>query len=321
MNITFRQLRVFVEVAQRASVKQAAEHLHLTPQAVSMQIREVESQLGLVLFDRVGRNIALSTAGSYFLVHARDLLARLKDAQDSMSRFTRVESGLLTVGMLSSANHFLPRLLVMFRAEHPGVDVRLRFGNRAQLVALMQGNEVDLCVMGRPPADWPNQAEAFALHPQVLITAPDHAFTRQDLVPPQALAREVLIVREPGSGTRAALEDYLRSHRIQPMLMMEVPNDEAIRHAVMAGMGIGLASRHAIGLELAHQLIAMPRVQGLPMMRRWHLVTGSGKTLSPAAEAFRTFMLDRGRTLLAEMAGLQPEDAAAITAQAEGGAS
>jgi DNA-binding transcriptional LysR family regulator len=272
-----------------------------------MQIREVESQLGLVLFDRAGRNIVLSTAGSYFLVHARDLLARLKETQDAMSRFNRVESGLLSVGMVSSANYFLPRLLAMFRAEHPGVDVQLRFGNRDQLVAMMQANEVDLSVMGRAPLDWPNQADPFAVHPQVLVTAPGHPFTQQDQVPAQALAREVFIVREHGSGTRAALEDYLRERRVQPMLLMEMPNDEAIKQAVMAGLGIGLVSRHTIGLELSSGLIAMPTVEGLPLLRRWHLVRGGAKTLSPAAAAFRYFMLERGRDFLAALAGLQAD--------------
>ncbi|MBP6763607.1 MAG: LysR family transcriptional regulator [Rubrivivax sp.] len=309
MNITFRQLRVFAEVARQASVQRAAEVLHLTPQAVSMQIREIESQVGLILFDRAARRLTLSTAGEYFLLYARRLLATLKETQDAMSRFKRVESGVLSIGMVSPAKYFLPQLLALFRAEHPGVDVRLRFGNSEQLVAMMQANEVDMSVMGRAPRDWPNRAEPFAPHPHVLVTAADHAFAGEQRVPVAALAREAFIVREAGSGTRAALEEYLHAQRIQPMLLMEMPSDEAIKQAVMAGLGISLVSRHIIGLELKHGLIAAPPIDGLPLQRRWHLVTGSAKMLSPAAEAFRYFMLERGREHLARLMGTPDGDA------------
>ena len=303
MNITFRQLRVFTEVARQGSVQRAAEALHLSAPAVSMQIREIESQVGLMLFDRPGRRLELSGAGEYFLVYARRLLATLKEAEDAMARLTRVESGVLTLGMVSSAKYFLPGFLARFHAEHPSIEVRLKLGNREQLVALMQSGEVDLAVMGRPPRDWPNRAEPFALHPHVLVTAPDHAFARADNVPAQALAREPFIVREPGSGTRTALEAYLAQHHLQPTFLMEMDSTEAIKQAVMAGLGVSLVSQHTIGLEWRHGLIAAPAVEGLPLMRRWHLVNAAGRLLSPAAEAFRYFLLEQGEAHLAGMFG------------------
>ncbi len=242
MNVTFRQLRVFTEVARHGSVQRAAEALHLTPPAVSMQLKEVERQVGLPLFDRSGRQMALSTAGEYFLSYARRLLGTLKEAEDAMARFTRVESGRLTIGMVSSAKYFLPRLLAQFHADHPGIEVRLRLGNRDDLVAAMQANEVDVSVMGRPPKDWPNRAEPFAAHPHGLIVAPSHPFAALDPVPAAALGREPFIVREPASGTRAALEAYLAAHRLQPVFAMEMDSTEAIKQAVMAGMGVGCSS-------------------------------------------------------------------------------
>jgi LysR family transcriptional regulator, low CO2-responsive transcriptional regulator len=303
MNITFRQLRVFVEVARQGSMLRAAEALHLTPPAVSMSIKDIESQVGLPLFDRAGRQLSLSTAGEYFVVYARRLLATLKEAEDAMARFTGVESGLLTIGMVSSAKYFLPQLLAQFHGEHPSVEVRLRLGNREQLVTLMQNNEVDISVMGRPPKDWPNRAEPFAMHPHVLITAPNHPFAQSEGVPALALAREGFIVREPGSGTRAALEEYLASYRLQPVFIMEMSSNEAIKQAVMAGLGVSLVSLHTIGLEWRSGLIAAPHVEGLPLMRRWHLVNAVAKMLSPAAEAFRYFILERGEAHLAAMFG------------------
>jgi DNA-binding transcriptional LysR family regulator len=301
MNLTFRQLRVFVEVARQSSVLRASEVLHLTPPAVSLQIKEIESQVGQRLFDRANRRMTLSTAGEYFLVYARRLLGTLKEAEDAMARFSRLETGRLTIGMVSSAKYFLPQLLAQFHTDHEAVEVRLRLGNREQLVALMQGNEVDLCVMGRAPVDFANRAEPFAMHPHVLVTAPDHRFVHAESVPADALANEPFIVREPSSGTRTALQEYLDLHRLKPSFVMEMPSNEAIKQAVMAGMGVSLLSLHTIGLELSCGLIATPTVEGLPLMRRWNIVSTSAKQLSPAAEAFRYFVLDRGEAHLAKM--------------------
>jgi DNA-binding transcriptional LysR family regulator len=305
MNVTFRQLRVVSEVARHGSVQRAAEALHLTPPAVSMAVKEVESQVGLPLFSRQGRRLSLSTAGEYFLVYARRLLATLKEAEDAMARFTRVESGRLTIGMVSSAKYFLPALLAQFHTEHPSVEVRLKLGSREQLVAAMRSGDVDLSVMGRPPKEWPNRAEPFAAHPHGLITAPGHAFATMEQVAAAALAREPFIAREPGSGTRAALEEYLAHHHLQPLVLMEMDSTEAIKQAVMAGMGVSLVSLHTVALERAHGLLAVPEVQGLPLIRRWHVVNAAARLLSPAAEAFRYFVLERGEAHLATRFGAQ----------------
>jgi DNA-binding transcriptional LysR family regulator len=181
------------------------------------------------------------------------------------------------------------------------VELRLRLGNREQLAALMHSNEVDLCVMGRAPVDFPSRAEPFAMHPHVLVTAPNHRFVHAESVPAAALASEPFIVREPSSGTRTALQEYLDLHRLKPSFVMEMPSNEAIKQAVMAGMGVSLLSLHTIGLELSSGLIATPTVEGLPLMRRWNIVSTAAKQLSPAAEAFRYFVLDRGEAQLAKM--------------------
>ncbi len=301
MNLTFRQLRVFNEVARLGSVTRAAEALHLTPPAISLQVKEIELQVGVQLFDRSGRRMALSTAGEYFVVHARRMLATLKETEDAMARFARLESGRLVIGMVSTAKYFLPQLLARFHAEHPAVDVRLRLGGRAQLVALMRASEVDLCVMGRPPLDFACRADPFAMHPHVLITAPGHRFARSESVNAKSLADEPFIVRETESGTRNAMQEYLDRHGLKPSFVMEMPSNEAIKQAVMAGMGVSLLSLHTLALELRAGLIATPQVEGLPLVRRWHLVNSAGKHLSPAAEAFRYFMLEFGEAHLAAM--------------------
>ncbi|MEP7296532.1 MAG: LysR substrate-binding domain-containing protein [Burkholderiales bacterium] len=298
-NVTIRQLRVFSAVAQHLSFARAAESLHLTPPAVSMQVKDLEASVGLPLFDRSGRRVSLTTTGEYMLSYAQRVLAVMKDAEDMVARLSGLSGGQLVIGMVSTAEYFLPQLLARFRTEHPGVDLCLRVGTREQIVALMQGNEVDLAIMGRPPKEWATRAEPFALHPHVLVTAVDHPFVRQGRVQAAALAGEAFIVREPGSGTRAVLESYLQEHSIELRVAMEMTSNETIKQAIMAGMGIGLMSAHTIALELRCGLIATPAVEGLPVLRRWHIVNNLGKTLSPAAEAFRYFTLEHGEAFLA----------------------
>ena len=299
MNITFRQLRVFAEVAQQGSMARAAETLHLTPPAISMQIKEIESQVGLPLFDRNGRAVTLSTAGEYFLVHAKRLLAALKDADHAMARLKRVERGLLTIGMVSTAKYFVPHLLARFHEEHPGVDVRLRVaGNREQLVALMDAGEVDISIMGRPPREVATRAESFAAHPLVFVAPPAHPLVRRADLPVTALDGCAFIAREHGSGTRSALEAFFTEHRFEPRMAMEMSSNETIKQAVIAGMGISFLSLHTVGLEVRSGLLSVLDIQGTPLMRTWNVVHMGSKVLSPAAEAFRYYVIEHGEAFL-----------------------
>ncbi len=312
MNITFRQLRVFTEVAQQGSMARAAETLHLTPPAISMQIKEIEAQVGLPLFDRNGRAVTLSTAGEYFLVHAKRLLAALKDADHAMARLKRVEHGLLTIGMVSTAKYFVPRLLARFHQDHQGVDVRLKVAaNREQLVALMQAGDVDLSIMGRPPREVATRAEAFAAHPLVFIAPPDHPLAQRCDIPVAALENHPFIAREHGSGTRSAMEGFFEEHRFQPRIAMEMPSNETIKQAVIAGLGLSFLSLHTVGLELKHDLIRVLDISGTPLMRMWNVVHLGGKVLSPAAEAFRCYVIDHGE------AHLVAHDTPILAAQAQ----
>jgi DNA-binding transcriptional LysR family regulator len=300
-NVSLRQLRIFAAVARHSSFVRAAEELSLSPPAVSMQIKELEAEIGLPLFDRTSRKVSLTTVGEYLLAYTRKVLAAMRDAEDMVARFRGLKTGALDVGMVSTAKYFVPRLLARFRDEHPGVEVHLHVcNNRDELVALMQQGAVELAIMGRPPQTWPTRAEPFAMHPHVLVTGPNHPFMQMERVPARALQDELLIARERGSGTRAALDEYLHAHHLTTRVAMQMTSNEAIKQAVMAGMGISLLSLHTLGLELDHGLIAVPEVEGLPVMRRWHVVNNLSKTLSPAAEAFRYFVLDRGESFLAQ---------------------
>ncbi len=300
MNVTFRQLRVFTEVARALSFARAAEALHLTPPAVTMQVKELERHVGLQLLERNGRSVALTSAGEYFLVYAKRLLATLRDAEDAMARFQRLETGLLTIGLVSTAKYFVPRLLTRFREEHPGVEVRLQVTqNREQLLGLLRAKECDLAVMGRPPRELAMRAEPFAAHPMVVVAPPGHPVLRLGHPPLATLAAFPFIAREPGSGTRNAMDAFFREQRFEPRIAMEMPSNETIKQAVMAGMGLSLLSLHTIGLELRSGLMHIVDVEGTPLMRTWTLVHLPARTLSPAAEAFRYFLLEQGEAFLA----------------------
>ena len=302
-NATFRQLRVFSEVARQLSFAKAARALHLTPPAVTMQVRELEGHVGMPLFDRSGRSVTLTTAGEYMLVYTRKMLATLKDAEDTAARLLKLEVGTLTIGMVSTAKYFLPHLLAQFRREHEGIEIRLAVGNREQLVRMLHANEVDIAIMGRPPKELATRAEPFAAHPHVFVAPVGHPLTQAGPLMPEALRDQGFILREEGSGTRAALEKFLLQARVEPRVTMEMASNETIKQAVIAGMGLSFLSLHTLGLELDNRLIALLPIEGAPVVRAWNVVHTLAKLLSPAAEAFRYFVLEHGEDYLREHFG------------------
>ncbi len=297
---TLKQLRSFCAAARHLSFAKAAAELHLTPPAVTMQIKELESVVGLPLFDRGAKTVSLTMTGEYLLVYARRVLATLKEAEDAVARLRGAETGRITIGMVSTAKYFLPRLLARFRTEHRGVEMRLAVGNREQLVKQLHDNEVDLAVMGRPPRELDTRAEPFAAHPHSIVASAEHPLAQRREIAPSMLGAEEFIVREPGSGTRAAMEHFFREQHIAPPLVMEMASNETIKQAVIANMGLAFLSLHTAGMELETGQLVVLDVIGLPLMRRWHIVNVRGKPQSPAAEALRYFVLEHAEALLAK---------------------
>jgi LysR family transcriptional regulator, low CO2-responsive transcriptional regulator len=303
LNVSIRQLRIFVAAARHGSFARAAEEMHISPPAVSMQISDLETSVGLPLFDRVGRSASLTMTGEYFLVHARRILGSLREAEDTIARFRGLKGGTLRIGMVSTAKYFVPRLLARFRTEHPAVELRLSVGNRESLVESLTRSDVDLAIMGRPPRELATRAEPFAAHPYVIVSSPTHPLAQLEHVRAAALASQPFIVREPSSGTRASMAQYFRDHQIEPFALMEMPSNETIKQAVIADMGIAFLSLHTLGLELQFGLLKILPVEDLPLMRRWFVIHPQAKTLSPAAESFRYFILEQGEKLLAAQFG------------------
>lgn len=298
-NISLRQLQIFCEAARQLNFAQTARTLYLTPPAVSMQIKELEAQIGLPLFERSGRRVALTSAGEYVLGYARKILAALKDTEDAVARLRQLETGTLTIGMVSTAEYFLPQLLTQFQHAHEGIEVRLIVGNREQLFTLLEGNEVDIAVMGRPPKELATRTEAFASHPHVFVAPAGHPLLGRGPLPALALQDLPFIVREHGSGTRAAMEEFFSGAGVGVQVAMEMSSNETIKQAVMAGMGLSFLSLHTLGLELDSGRLGIVPIQGTPVVRTWNVVNTLSKVLAPVAEAFRVFVLEHAEVFLA----------------------
>ena len=291
-NATIRQLQVFSVAAFHLSFARAAEQLHLTHAAISLQIKQLEEVSGALLFDRIGKRVFLTEAGEILLDHARQILQSLKDADASLQVLKGLKGGRVAVGVTSNAEHFAPRLLAEFRKVQADVGVRLLVHNREQVSRLLMANEVDLAIMGRPPAQMDAESVGFAPHPLVVIARAEHPLARRANLSIADLASETMIVRESGSGTRLAMESFFREHAIEPKIGMEMGSNEAIKQAVVAGLGISFISQHTLGLELSAGRLTVLKVEGTPVMRRWFLVRHKSKHLTPALGAFWDFVLE-----------------------------
>jgi len=298
-NATFRQLRVFNAVARHLSFAKAAETLHVSAPAITMQIKELEAAVGMPLFERQGRKVSLTTSGEYMLVYARKMLALLKDAEDAAARLQRIETGKLTIGMVDTTTYFIPALLSKFLKEHEGIELALNVGNRSELIQALQNSEVDIAIMGSPPSEISVRAEPFAANPLVFVASPDHPLAGESGLQAEDLRQQSFIVREPGSGTRSAMESFFTQARFQPRFSMQLKSNDAIKQAVKANLGLSFLSLHTIGLELQTKQLCVLQVRGSPVVRAWHVVHALSKLLSPAAEAFRYFVLEHAEADLA----------------------
>lgn len=295
---TLRQLQVFEAVARQLSFSRAAAELHLTQPAVSMQVKLLEEQAGLPLFERLGKKIFLTEAGAELHQHSRIIAQQLRDADEALAARKGLSRGRLVITMVSTAKYLVPPLLARFLKQHPGVTVKLSASNREVVLKQLADNEVDFAIMGTPPQRLDAVAEAFARHPHVVIAAPGHPLAKKRRIPLARLAEETFLIREPGSGTRGLLERLFAEHRLPLNVSMEMASNETIKQAVQAGMGVSLLSLHTMELELKTRRLAILDVQGTPIVRNWHVVRLAAKRLSPAAQAFRNFLLSEAGKLI-----------------------
>ena len=291
---TLRQLLSFLEIARDGSVSRAAERLHLTQPAVSMQLRQLEDAFGVALVEPSGRNIRLTGAGRDFVDYALKVRGALKDLEATMAAHIGLGHGRLDVAVVSTAKYFVPMLLMRFGELHPGIEVSLKVENREKVVGLLARNEVDMVVMGRSPAELACRATSFATNPLAVIAAPSHVLAKRRRVRFDAVAAHEFLVREEGSGTRAAMARLFAEHKATIKVKMELPSNETIKQAVMAGMGLCFLSLRTVRHELAAKHLVVLRVPGLPVIGHWYVTCLASKKLSPAAAAFESFLVEHG---------------------------
>lgn len=291
MHLTFRQLKIFEAVARLQSVTRAADELHVTQPAVSMQLRELEDQVGISLFDRQKRKLRLTEAGRELLHHAHRADALVHDISASMNGLRGLERGVLRIAVVSTANYFLSGVLARYTREYPGVRISLSVANRDAVLSALAENAAELAVTGQPPEESEIVAQHFLDNPLVVIASPEHPLASAKSIALDRLRSEVLVVREEGSGTRAAMERHFARHGLEFHTGCELASNEAVKQAVQAGIGLGVVSAQTLELELlAGRLVVLP-VAGFPIMRRWYVVQRSERRLSPAAAALRTMLL------------------------------
>jgi len=292
VHITLRQLRIFDRVAHHRSVSRAAEALHLTQPAVSMQLKQMEGQIGLKLIERIGKRLELTEAGEELWMRARRVHAEMDELLAAMLARRGMQRGRVRLAVVATANYFVPQAIAAFRRRYPALVVELVVGNRQVVFDRLNDNTIDLVIAGQPPDGVACVAEPFLDNPLVVIAAPEHAFAARKRVAVSELALEPVVLREPGSGTRAAFLKYLSVHGFEPRIAAELPTVEAVKQAVQAGLGLGVVSAQSVELEVTAGRLTVVPVSGFPLLRQWYVIRREGKTLSAAAEAFRVTLLE-----------------------------
>ena len=291
-NLNLHQLATFQVVAKHCSYIRAAEELHFSQPAVSAQIRQLEETLGVKLFDKIGRRTHLTKAGEELYLYSQKIFSLIDETVETMSALASPDSGRLSVGADTTVGTYvIPNLLGKFRDIYPRVEITLEVVNPNPLLEELVNNRIDMAIMSRIPQEASVFSAPFAHNERVLIAHPTHRLAGIDNIPFSEIAREHFLMRETGSGTRAALEKAFQDAGYPLQVSMQVGNNSAIKQSVAAGLGIALISRVAIDMELETHRLVMLDVEGFPLMRRWLLVHLKDKNLSATARAFKSFLL------------------------------
>ena len=296
LNISLRHLRTVLAIQRTKRIGGAAKLLGLTQPAVSLQLRDLETEIGLRLFDRMRDGLHPTAAGQVLIEAALAIEERLLTLSDDFAAFKGGRRGLVRLGVVSTAKYFAPALMAAFKRDHPEIDMTLWVGNRAETIDSLRQHAVDIALMGRPPRDVPVRASVLGEHPLVIIGSPRHALAGAANIAKERIAREQFLVREPGSGTRISLEVYLGEipGRIDN-LGIEMGSNETIKQAVMADLGIALISAHTIAQEVESGRLCVLDVDGLPIRRQWFSVSRADRSITPVMELFEDFLRREGK--------------------------
>jgi len=307
-HITLRQLQLLEAIVRLGSFTRAAEELFLTQPTVSMQIKKLSEAIGTPLFRQVGRSVEPTDAGREVYAACREILGSLSNLEITLADLKGLKRGRLRLGVLTTAAHVAPALLGAFCQRYPGIDVSLQVTNRENTLERLTAHDDDLYVMGQPREE-SEQIEAvpFAPNPLVVVARADHPLATERHIPMSRLADENLILREPGSGVRDSVLKQFTEAGITPRVRMQLGSNEAIKHAIVGGLGISVLSLHSLVLDSNAGRLALLDVEGFPIMRRWHLVHWRGRELSLVARTFLDFAIEYEPEIRARLAEAQAE--------------
>lgn len=309
---SFRQLQALLLVAQHESVSRAAEALHITQPAVSLQLRMLEEAAGTPLTRKEGRGIQLTAAGEVMVEFADRILRLWQEAGDEVAALRGVISGTLRIGAITTAEYLLPPMLVRFTTERPDVRIKLQVGNRNEIVNMLHKHEVDLAIMGTPPRELRTNAARFARHPMAFVASPTHPLMKKKRVTLPDIMETNLLVRERGSGTRTAIERLFKDAGFPLRIGSELSSNEAIKRMVVAGLGVAFLSVHACSLEFDAGLVRMLPMAENPFEADWYVMHLADKPIPKVAAAFQDFVIDNGQDMVRRQLEAFHRDAAKL---------
>jgi DNA-binding transcriptional LysR family regulator len=287
MNFTFRQLRLFLALVETGSVSAAAKKMHVTQPTASMQLKEISASVGLPLYEVVGKKVFLTEVGESLAATAREITQSLASFEQLVSATQGIAKGQLRVAVVSTAKYFMPRLIGSFCKRHPLIDVSLEILNRDGVLGRLRQNTDDLYIMSMPPDDLHLTDEVLMPNPIVVIAASSDPLTKQKNISFNDLSRHRFIMRESGSGTRMAADQYFRKKKFRPDIRLELGSNEAVKESVAGGLGVGVISQYALHGHQREHGVRVIDVDGFPLKSSWHLVHLAAKNLSPIALAFK----------------------------------
>lgn len=291
MNITFRQLKLFLALAETGSVGAAAKAMHVTQPTASMQLKEVTQAVGLPLYEVIAKKVHLTDMGRVLAQTAREMLQAWDAFEQHADGVKGLARGKLKIAVVSTAKYFMPRLIGSFCKKYPAIDVSLEILNRDGVLQRMVNNLDDLYIMSQPPTNIDLTDDVFLDNPLVMIAAASNPLCKQNTVPLSVLKEQRFILREQGSGTRMGVDQFFKQHKWRPNIRMELGSNEAVKEAVAGGLGIGVVSKHALHGHQKEHGVAIVRVQGFPIRSSWHIVHAKRKKLSPIAAAFKKHLI------------------------------
>jgi DNA-binding transcriptional LysR family regulator len=297
---SLRQLQIVEAVARLGGYTRAAEALHLSQPTVFIQVKKLSETVGMVLFERSGKTLHATHGGLRVLAAAEDVLDRLGQLHQELADLRSEVRGELRVAVVTTGKYFVPHLLGAFMHQFPGVDPRMTVTNRARAIEHLADNQHDLVIMGQVPDELEVETHPFLDNKLVVVANPEHPLARKRSIPLRRLAEERFLLRERGSGTRLALEKLFAAEAVKLEPYMELGSSEAIKQAVMGGLGISVLSTYALRLELARSHLVVLNVKGFPLERRWYAVHLRAKQLSLVARSFLDFLLEESGQVLAD---------------------